>query len=421
MKTVIIRLLGFTGLPLLSLVTPFLLLPILARLVGEVGWSSLLAGQTIGTFGATVISWGWNIQGPVQIAQNPSPAFRAELYRESIRTRLVLTLVVLPVVSFLAAFLAVPELRLEAVAMSWTTALGGLSVAWYCIGVGQPSLLAKFDTVPRVVATLIAIPVVLATGFIWLYGVLLVLAVAISMFVFQRWAVPRGRNTFTHWRATTGILKSQMASAGIGASGNTYAATPLPIAQASVDPATAGQFGSADTVYRFGLFSVMALGNTFQGWVLELGDSSERRRHLLAIWSHAALGTVGGGLLALLGPWATEILFGAPVRATQLTCLFYGLAFFFISAASPFTRNLLIPFGGERLILVWTAVSAVLGVGTMVAAGTGNWAEGIAQGMACSEALLFVALVLPGLRRLNNLEKYRMGDRDEPRTPLKAT
>lgn len=420
MKTVIIRLLGFTGLPLLSLVTPFLLLPILSRLVGEAGWSSLLAGQAIGTFGATVISWGWNMQGPVQIAQNLSPAFRAELYRESIRTRLVLSLAVLPVVSFLAAFLAVPELRLEAVAMSWTTALGGLSVAWYCIGVGQPSLLAKFDTVPRVIATLVAIPIVLATGLIWLYGVLLVLAVATSLVLFQRWAVPRGRTTFTHWRETAATLKSQMASAGISASGNTYAATPLPIAQAFVDPAPAGQFGSADTAYRFGLFSVMALGNTFQGWVLELGDSSERRRHLLAIWSHVALGVIGGALLALLGPWATEILFGPPVRATQLTCLFYGLAFFFISAASPFTRNLLIPFGGEKLILVWTAVSAVLGVGTMVAAGTGNWVEGIAMGMAGSEALLFAALILPGLRRLNNLDKYRDLDRDEPYEPMKA-
>ncbi|PTT61478.1 polysaccharide biosynthesis protein, partial [Arthrobacter sp. HMWF013] len=170
MKTVLFRLLGFTGLPLLSLVTPFLLLPILARLVGDAGWSSLLAGQAVGTFGATVIAWGWNMQGPVGIAKNQSPHFRAELYRESVRTRLLLCLLVLPVVSFISAFLAVPELRLEAVAMSWTTALGGLSVAWYCIGLGKPSLLAKFDTIPRVIATLVAVPIILATGLIWLYG-----------------------------------------------------------------------------------------------------------------------------------------------------------------------------------------------------------------------------------------------------------
>ncbi|MET3718305.1 MULTISPECIES: polysaccharide biosynthesis protein [unclassified Arthrobacter] len=407
MKTVLFRLLGFTGLPLLSLVTPFLLLPVLSRLVGDAGWSSLLAGQAIGTFGATVIAWGWNMLGPVQIAKNQSPGFRAELYRESMRTRLLLSLVVLPVVSLLSAVLAVPELRLEAVAMSWTTALGGLSVAWYCIGLGKPSLLAKFDTIPRVIASLVAIPVVLATGAIWLYGLLFLLAVAVSLVLFQRWVVPAGRSTFTHWAQTPATLRSQMASAGISASGNTYAATPLPIAQGFVDAAPAGQFGSADTIYRFGLFSVMALGNTFQGWVLEHREAPEGGRHVLAIWSHVALGVVGGGLLALLGPTATEILFGSPVKATQLTCLFYGLAFFFISAASPFSRNLLIPFGGEKLILAWTAVSAVLGLATMIAAGMSNWADGIALGMACSEAVLFAGLILPALRRLRNLDDHR--------------
>ncbi len=419
MKTVLLRLLGFTGLPLLSLVTPFMLLPILSRLVGDAGWSSLLTGQAVGTFGATVIAWGWNMQGPVQIAKNPSPHFRAELYRESIRTRFLLCLVVLPGVSVISAVLAVPDLRVEAVAMSWTTALGGLSVAWYCIGVGKPSLLAKFDTIPRVIATLVAIPIILATGLIWLYGLILVLAVSVSLWLFQHWVVPRGQSTFTNWAATPSALRSQSASAGISVSGNTYAATPLPIAQAFVGPAPAGQFGSADTIYRFGLFSVMALGNTFQGWVLELGDSSERRRHLTAILSHFALGVVGGGLLAALGPLATEILFGAPVRATQLTCLFYGLAFFFISAASPFIRNLLVPFGGEKLILAWTAVSAVLGLATMVAAGTSKWADGIALGMACSEAVLFAALFLPALRRLNNLDRYRT--EKSPSKSVKAT
>jgi len=148
---------------------------------------------------------------------------------------------------------------------------------------------------------------------------------------------------------------------------------------------------------------VMALGNTFQGWTLEGGNGATKERHLVAIWSHVVLGLVGGSLLALVGPLATEILFGAPVRATGSTCLFYGLSFLFISASSPFIRNLLIPFGGHKLILAWTALSAVVGLGMMIAAGIQGWAGGIALGMAVSEALLFVAMLIPGLKRLDNL------------------
>jgi PST family polysaccharide transporter len=111
---------------------------------------------------------------------------------------------------------------------------------------------------------------------------------------------------------------------------------------------------------------------------------------------------VGGALLAFLGPLATEVLFGAPVRATAATCMFYGVSFLFISASSPLMRNLLIPFGGQRLILVWTAISAVLGLGVMIAAGVNQWTDGIAFGMALSEALLFAAVFVPGMKRLRN-------------------
>ena len=403
MKTVLLRLAGFTGLPLLSLATPFLLLPVLARIAGAEGWSSIVAGQAVGTFGATLIAWGWNVQGTVEVARNASPQFRAELYRESIRVRILVSVLVFPLVSVIAGLLAVPELRLEAVAMSWTTAVAGLSPAWFCIGVGKPGLLAVYDTAPRVIAAVAATPLILVTGKIWLYAAVLLIAVAWSLFSFHRRVVPEATGTFSRWGGTAGMLKSQAGAAGISVSGNAYAATPVPVAQALVPPAAAAGFGSADTVYRFGLFSVIALGNTLQGWTLETSDEPAKQRHAMAIWSHAGLGVVGGALLATLGPLATEILFGAQVRASPSTCLFYGLAFTFISASSPFMRNLLIPFGGQRLILGWTAVSAVLGLGVMVAAGASQWTDGIAFGMALSEAVLFAAVLGPGLKRLHNL------------------
>lgn len=403
MKPVLLRLAGFTGLPLLSVVTPFLLLPVLARVVGEGGWSSILTGQAVGAFGATAIVWGWNTVGPILVAQNPDSRYRAELYRESLRTRLALCVLVFPAVSAISWALAAPDMRLEAAAMSWTSLVAGLSPAWFCIGVGKPVLLALFDTVPKVVATLAAIPVILLTREVWVYALILVLAVVISLLVFHRVVVPDGKSTFTSWRGTAPMMRRQFGPAGISLSGTIYATTPVPIAQSFLPSASAAGFGSADAIYRLGLFTVIALGNTFQGWTLEVVGGDARRRHILAIVAHAVLGLAGAVFLALFGPLATEILYGAPVKAAQGTCLFFGISFLFISASSPFMRNLLIPFGGQRLILVWTLISAVFGLTWMISAGIHEWTDGIAMGMAISEAVLFLGVLFPGLRRLRTL------------------
>ncbi len=47
MKTVLARLTGFSILPLLSLVTPLLLLPVIASIVGSGGIASVVSGQAI--------------------------------------------------------------------------------------------------------------------------------------------------------------------------------------------------------------------------------------------------------------------------------------------------------------------------------------------------------------------------------------
>lgn len=398
MKAVLLRLAGFTGLPLLSLVTPFLLIPVVAHVAGAGGWSSVAAGQATGAFGGAVIAWGWNTLGPVEIAQNPAPQHRAEVYRESIRTRLVLSAVVVPFVFALAWSLAAPEHRLDAAAMSMTTTVAGMSPAWFCIGAGKPTLLALFDTMPRVVATVLAVPVILMTSQIWLYGAILVVAVIASLMVFHRIAVPERGRTFASWRGTLKHLRGQFGPAAISLSGTTYAATPLPIGQAFVPSTVMAGFSSADTVYRFGLFSVMALGNTFQGWTLEPQEASPRKRHGAAIASHVVLGVAGAALLTFLGPLATSLIFGADKSAGMATCASYGLSFLFISASTPFIRNLLLPQGRQRLILAWTLISAIVGVTLMFVAATRGWVDGIALSMALSEAILFLGLLIPGLR-----------------------
>lgn len=394
------RLGGFTLLPLLSLVTPFVLLPVVARVAGPPGWSSVVAGQSVGTFGATVVFWGWNVIGPVAAARARGQELTG-LYGSSLRTRLLLLVPVLPVAAVVSAAVAQPGYRVVAASMALATSLLGLSPAWWGIGVGRPTVLLWYDTVPRVVAAALAVPVVLATRAIWTYPVLLAAATVVGLAAFQRRHAPGADWSPVPVGRAVRELRDQAGTAGVNLVGTAYAATPAPVATAAFPGAVASPLTSADAVYRLGLFAVVATGNAFQGWTLEpdVTDRGEReRRHRAAVLAHLALGVAGLLVLAALGPWLTGLLFGAPVAASRELGIAYGAAFLLISASTPYVRNLLLPAGRTRLVLGWTAASALAGLSVMVVAAARGWLAGVAWGMAASELVLLLGVLGPALR-----------------------
>jgi hypothetical protein len=399
-RQVLLRLSGFAIFPLLSLVTPLLLLPIVSSVVGGSGISSVVSGQAIGGFAATVLIWGWNIEGPVSAARAESDDARAILYARSVRTRLLLLVVVLPAAIVVSVVVALPGFAVDASCMAVANVIVGLSPAWFCIGVGKPRLLALYDTLPRVIATVIASPVVLATDSLLPYAGIMVVASAVSLAVFHRRHSPRQPWFPLHLRETFRDLGKQAKTAGISLVGNAYAATPAPIATVTSSAVASGRLSSADTLYRFGLFSVIALGNAFQGWTLEPGLSTRHRRHVVAIVAHVILGLAGLVIITTLGPLVSSLLFAGRAQATTELCFYYGVAFLFLSASTPFIRNLLIPAARQQTVLVWSLISAVFGIVAMLFAGITGHPTLIPLGMAGSEALIALGLLLPGLRVL---------------------
>ncbi|MDQ0825142.1 O-antigen/teichoic acid export membrane protein [Arthrobacter sp. B2I5] len=396
MKTVIKRLAGFAGFPLLSAVVPLFVMPILARLAGEQGWSSISSGLAIGIFSSTVIVFGWNIDGPVRLARTPRSAERLVIYGESLSSRLVLCAVVFPITTLLAGVISAPSHRLEAILIALASASGGLSPAWYFIGTGNPRLLGFVDTIPRVVASVASIPLLLVTEQIWTYAVMQLAATAVTLwFFFQAIPGAQGNLPSIVWsrKAIQQNLRSQMAAAGLNLAGNAYGSTPVPIATATVSGTAASNFASGDQLYRYALFPVSVLANAFQSWTLEVAGEAGRRRQLAAITAHTILGIVGGVLLASLGPLVSGLMFGPNLATNQLTAIFYGLALCFLSIAAPLQRNLLIPNGRGAYVFWVTVTAAATGVTTMLVFGQLNFVEGIAFGMAASEALVLILLL----------------------------
>lgn len=398
MRALLLRLAGFSGAPIIAAIVPFFVLPFVSRATGADGWADFSSGQSIGILGVVAIQFGWGVIGPVRVAQNTDAAARAGILRDSLWSRGVLSIVVLPVVAVATVVVTGPELNLDAVLIAVASALGGFTPAWYCIGAGRPDLLMLYDAVPKMIAAGIAIPVILLTDSITLYPALLAVATVVGVVLHARGAMRGQRLERTGWPGIRRTIRDLVPIAGIDAVGNVYGSTPVPIATVGLPSAEASSYASADKVYRMGILAVVAFGNAFQAWVLDPGTVSRRTRHLAALGAHIVLGLVGGACIALLGPWATALVFGADVGAALGPCILYGIAFLCISTSTPFIRNALVPSGRYRAVLLATTSAAVLGLVLMAAGAAAGSQVVIATGAAASEIITLAVLAAPALR-----------------------
>lgn len=405
MKTVLKRLLGFTGFPLLSLIAPFLILPIITRTVDSAGWANYSAGQAIGVLAAIGVLFGWGVLGPVRIAKATEHAERQRIYRESLHTRFLVSAVVGPLSIAVTLLVTTDSYKFEAVLMTLSGLLVGLGPNWFCIGLGKPLLMGKYDAIPRLIASFAAIPVIWATSWVWLYPVVLMVVSIGSIFFFTRMVLrgaPRERFSLPQ---TLAQLRHLLPTALIDLTGNSYGSTPVPIAAATLSPASAGSFTSAERLYRISIMSVTVLGDAFQGWVLEPHATSRLKRHLAAIIAHTALGLFGGAAIALFAPAVTGFVFDSDVAATSPQSLFFGLSLFFISVTTPLIRNVLIPAGKYRQVFIATAAAALGGLAIMISFGIAGSSAGIAAGLAASEMVIFFVLLPSAIIHLREVAR----------------
>lgn len=385
------RLLGFTALPLISMLVPFALLPIIARVGGVDGWASFAIGQSLGGFAGIAAGLGWAVSGPALVAAADDTS-RALTYRTATASRIAALAIAAPAACLVAALTA-PQIW-TAILATVSGALIALSPAWYCIGIGKPSLLARYEVAPRVGAALVSLPAVLITGVIALYPALLIVATVTGLVLFKpvrRGAQERHPPTFRQlmssvWEQRLVTLSSVMSGA--------YTALPTALVAGYVTPLQLSAFVSGEKTYKISLFTISSLTSAFQGWVSEAGIGGLRRRGSIAVAGNLALGLFGGVFIFALGPAATSLLFGNDLAADPFTCLFLGVAFLAVSLNSAFGRLILAPRRRYGAYLASTAAGALVGVPSIVLLSPTFGASGGAAGVAFGEmAVLGTQLV----------------------------
>lgn len=385
------RFAGFSGLQLVSSLAPLALLPILARAAGVDGWASIVAGQAVGTFVASVSMWGWSVVGPAQVAGAPVDA-RWSHYRAALSSRLALLTIALPIGCAVSLLVAADGYVTITLLMVCAQAIGALSPSWYAIGIGQPRMILTYDAGPRLLGVLVAAVALLWGAPLITYPVIVLVTslggtVAATL---RLRADARGAGPYT-WSAIvrdcTDTLRSQMAAAGTQIAGATYGGATVAVVGVFATTAATAEFASADKLYRFSLMAVVAVGNTFQGWVAEHPFPASKRRMQLSLAALGGLGVMGGAALAVLGPWATGLLFGAELSASGATSAWYGLAFLGICLSTSLGRHVLVPLGYTHRLFLATVIGAVVGLPAMALLARSFGAAGGAAGYAASEVV----------------------------------
>ena len=235
------RILAFAGLPFLSLLTPFLFLPVLARLAGADAWLAIAIGQSVGGFAGLVVALGYNTVGPTAVAQ-AAPADRPELLRRSLAPRALLLLPAASAAGVVAALIAPQSHVVEAALMAVALALFGISPSWFMVGLGRASLIVLVDILPRLVATLAAAALLVATGSVLGYPVLLMAATLASAVGYTAHVVGVRRLLVVRRHDVVETVRSHGSALAIELSGGAYNALAVAFVGATAASAAAASY-----------------------------------------------------------------------------------------------------------------------------------------------------------------------------------
>lgn len=380
------RILAFAGLPFLALLTPFLFLPVLARLAGADAWLAIAVGQSVGGFAGLVVALGFNTVGPTLVARAAIDD-RPELLRRSLAPRLLLLVPAATAAAIVAVLVAPASHGVEAALMANALAMFGISPSWYMVGLGRASLIVVVDILPRLVATLLAAGLLIVTGSVFWYPVLLMLATVGSGFAYSARVVGARRLFEVRRGEIAGTIREGRSALAIELAGGAYNALAVTFVGASATAAQAATYVSGDKLYRVGQYSASALGNALQGWVVEAGEDSLGRRIRLALAAHAGLGALGFLAFALLGVPLSGWLFGADVAIDEWTALGFGVATFGIVVGTGIGRVVLVALGARRRFLASVLVGAAVGVPSIILLSSAYGAAGGAWGLALGESV----------------------------------
>ncbi len=373
----------------LNAIAPLIALPALAQGVSHDAWAAVAVGQSVGGVAAVLAAWGWPIGGPTFAAMETSDSSRIALLRESIASRTLMLIAILPIVS-IAAFAISPAARWLAAATAAAACAASLSCAWYFIGVGDTRRLILLDTLPRFALGIVAAALIW-TGFgPYMYPLFLALGYVLTLLVPIRvvtrvWGMPR---SYFNPREIRRSLGKSRALGVTQAMSSFYINGPTALV-AVVAPGTVAEFAALHRVYLFALQASAPVGQFFSGWIpRERSELLQRSCRALTIQS--VLGLVAIPLTIVIGPLMASALFGAALSSSLDIWIVIGFAHGAVLVSRAFANSRLLPARKTRVLAISASAGALVGAALLTVLTPQFGTGGAAAAVLTAEAVVLV-------------------------------
>ena len=262
---------AFGAVPALSLATPLVVVPVIARYYGGDGIVAVSVGQSVGAVAGIVVALAWPLIGPAAVARADGPT-RQQLYVASLRSRyVVLAAITLPAAA--TAAVLVNSHRLESAGCAVAVAGYGLTASWYYSGTGDGTGLVRYEALPRVAASALSGLLILGGAPLMTYPVLLILSVVITNYLnsLRILGKPHPRIGFRDVG-----LRDQVSVTASRLVNGLYSAGAVSVVSA-VAPAASLLFASCDRVQKPLLNASAALPQALLSLIVGPGGSSRSR------------------------------------------------------------------------------------------------------------------------------------------------
>ncbi|POX65917.1 hypothetical protein C3481_13595 [Microbacterium sp. Ru50] len=393
--------------PLLGAVTPLLVYPSVTTHFGAIGLGAVGVAQSLGSAAAIVGELGWSVVGPQRVA-GADASGRAQIVKDSLASRLVFMLVLLPLAAVIAMSL-VPGSALDVAILTVGFGLTGLSVTWALIGANRPGLMLILDSLPRL-ALVGAVVLALQLGApLWVYGVGLaiasVFASAAGSAVFRAPGfvpvVGPGR-TFQLIRSQAVITLSRTVSAGF---------TALPVTLVALAaPTQVPLFAAVDRMCRMALAVLSAVPNRLQSWVGQARGAELLRRNRRQLEINALLGLAAAVAYSCLLPFVATFVFTGVVEVSPLLAALSGAVVLTVCVSRGLGLGL-VAFRKTNWLLAVSVVACLVGVSSVIVLSTIFGAAGAVGGVLAAEAAgaVFQLIVLTRAVRAAGAGEGRQG------------
>ncbi len=377
--------------PVISVFTPLLVLPVLARIASVDEFASIALGQSVGMTASLAASYGWTVTGPADVARSPSHE-RLGLWMDSVRMR-TLAFAVLLVPTAAIAYVVDPSRDALAPVMAVALLLAGFSPAWYGIGQGQPKIVIIYDALPRTIGNVAGVLLALTFDQLYLYPLVLGVCTIVPVLVlhaqysreFDR-SAPRGIRPVTLRSNLSPTLTELIA--GLYSMGSTAL-----VAGSISSSQSIAVFSGGERFTRAGAAGIVVTSSVLTAWVAEAKGVVFRRRVAISLGVHTVLGTAGLLGMGLLGPAASELLLGENLRMSPATGFAFGLFYLGWSVETVTARHVLAARRRTRSLLTSTVIGSAVGCIAIVVGGQQWGTTGAACGLAIGTFTILVVQV----------------------------